>query len=865
MSADDCTRDESLGIMLSRERGIQVRSKWERYKQIADKCREGGHVVMELYHCKLLADGLMLAAQNLGQDVEEGVVEFMAGADVTWKEAAYWVHRWVKRVLEQKLGGNNPLVKKPEFHAMRCNLVVACSHQLCFLRFDEVIETADLFLQVKPAEVTEEELLVQLMKGVSRYYLGLPAAVKEFDVAVRLAQKLNCKELEAKAWFGKYLSLRKTDNWKHKEDVQYCLARYEELISQVPSSRADIEGLFWTHPRRTDHQPETEATQRLERELAEEKSPILLAEYHFSLGRLLLKQKEFLRAEESLKKAIELWRNTPVIRDTGGVYQVTAQLQMIPAFQLLQLCLVEQGKSLEALIWAERARARTFRYALINVGGYEDEFEQDDKLAEDRIMTALSGCKGSVVAVEYSFAETNLLIWVLKPGMPPTVHQVLLEDFDFPGQDENQPLLRTVESYLEELLNFMDTSRMSDKTTKSYLIKFHKILIDPIKQELTGFNTIIFIPIQALHRLPWTALIDEHQKDGEKYLLQRFATAIVPSLFALRACSQNFAKCIESPSNDEILVVANPWPLSLPNFSSLSGAEAEAAAIVKLVKTHTGLVPRVHKGADAKRETVIENLRKAKWVHMACHNIVNRASYNAGALMLASPAMTNAVATLIVRHNWWQEQEEILRHDRLPSGAQLASSTNLESLVGKPMDVMSSRDEMIRSVLSARQLTNLKLQAFAVVISACSSSEGVLVGEEGILGLARALLVAGAPAVLLSLWNTQDVETRELMTLLYKNLITGRHPDTGRPYNLALALRQATLSLIGKKGIQVRDWAVFQIYGFPEVIFPATNRHGSRLRGRSTSANNLIALGLACCCILVAILYRLNTTDVKHD
>lgn len=284
----------------------------------------------------------MLAAQNLGQDVEEEVVEFMAGADVTWKEATYWVHR----CLEHKLRGwnvNNPLgLKKAEFHAMRRNLVVACSHQLRLLRFDEVIETADLFLQVKPAEATEEEALVQLMKGVALYYLGLPLAVKEFDVAVRLAHKLNCKELEAKAWFGKYLSLRNTDNWTYKEDVQYCLARYEGLISQVPSSRADVEGLFWIHSRRTDHQPETETTLRLERELAEETSPIVLALNHFSLGRLLLKQKEFLKAEESLKKAIELWRNTPVISDTGGVYQVTAQLQMVPAFQLLQLCLVEQ-------------------------------------------------------------------------------------------------------------------------------------------------------------------------------------------------------------------------------------------------------------------------------------------------------------------------------------------------------------------------------------------------------------------------------------------------------------------------------------------------------------------------------------------
>lgn len=145
------------------------------------------------------------------------------------------------------------------------------------------------------------------------------------------------------------------------------------------------------------------------------------------------------------------------------------------------------------------------------------------------------------------------------------------------------------------------------------------------------------------------------------------------------------------------------------------------------------------------------------------------------------------------------------------------------------------------------------------VLSACSSSEGVLIGEEGILGLARALLVGGTPAVLLSLWNTQDVETRELMMQLYKNLITGRHPDTGLPYNLAFAHRQAILSVIGKKYIQ--NWAVFQIFGTREVIFPLADHCGSWL-GKSKIANNLIALGFAFCCILVAILYSFSTTDV---
>lgn len=263
----------------------------------------------------------------------------------------------------------------------------------------------------------------------------------------------------------------------------------------------------------------------------------------------------------------------------------------------------------------------------------------------------------------------------------------------------------------------------------------------------------------------------------------------------------------------------------------------------------------MYKREDASREAVIKNLPKAKWVHMACHNTVNK-KYNAGALMLAAPAMTSAIGAWITQLSWSQEQQGTSKRQLL-SGTTFLSSTNLGSLVGSPMDEISSEHEMIRAVLSAQQLSNYKLQPCGVVLSTCSSSGGVLVGEEGILGLSRALLVAGAPALFLSLWNTQDAETSELMTQVYKRLITGRHLETGLPYNLAFAHREAVLSMIGKEDIQVRDWAVFQIYGTPDVIFPVGNQFLSWLR-RSNCASNLIALGIAFCSILVAILYRLS-------
>jgi len=74
-----------------------------------------------------------------------------------------------------------------------------------------------------------------------------------------------------------------------------------------------------------------------------------------------------------------------------------------------------------------------------------------------------------------------------------------------------------------------------------------------------------------------------------------------------------------------------------------------------------------------------------------------------------------------------------------------------------------------------------------VVLSACETGLGEVVAGEGVFGLRRALQVAGADSVLMSMWSVPDKETQELMALFYQKWLAGKNKHE--------ALREAELEM----------------------------------------------------------------------
>jgi CHAT domain-containing protein len=124
--------------------------------------------------------------------------------------------------------------------------------------------------------------------------------------------------------------------------------------------------------------------------------------------------------------------------------------------------------------------------------------------------------------------------------------------------------------------------------------------------------------------------------------------------------------------------------------------------------------------------------------------------------------------------------------------------------------VLSLVDESGRSqdgFLRLNEIYNLRLSADLVVLSACQTGLGKEVRGEGLIGLTRGFMYAGARSVAASLWKVDDVATRELMKRLYTGLFkSGLKP--------AAALRAAQLEML--KTTQWRApyyWAAFVLQG----------------------------------------------------
>ncbi len=74
-----------------------------------------------------------------------------------------------------------------------------------------------------------------------------------------------------------------------------------------------------------------------------------------------------------------------------------------------------------------------------------------------------------------------------------------------------------------------------------------------------------------------------------------------------------------------------------------------------------------------------------------------------------------------------------------------------------------------------------------MVLSACQTATGKLLGGDEVTGLTRTLLVSGANAVVSTLWNVDDAVTADLMAAFYRGLRAGHSP--------AESLRAAQLSI----------------------------------------------------------------------
>lgn len=198
--------------------------------------------------------------------------------------------------------------------------------------------------------------------------------------------------------------------------------------------------------------------------------------------------------------------------------------------------------------------------------------------------------------------------------------------------------------------------------------------------------------------------------------------------------------------------------LLISSYRRLDFAGQEAEAIARFAPAGATFIAR---GAEAHRETVLGGaLSGYRYVHFATHGEIDTQHPELSGLVLS---LVDATGTRI--------QDGFLR---------------LHEIYGMELD-----------------------DSDMVVLSACDTALGREIRGEGLVGLTRGFLYAGAERVVASLWQVQDLVTAELMAHFYRGLL-----EEGRPP--ADALRQAQLAILeaddGHYGFPYY-WAGFVLQG----------------------------------------------------
>ena len=477
-----------------------------------------------------------------------------------------------------------------------------------------------------------------------------------------------------------------------------------------------------------------------------------------NLAEAFLKAGNPAESEKMLVNAIQVWESMRQMLGSNDANKISIFERQASTYSLLQQVRVAQNNPNGALEIAERGRARAFVDLLterlssgstnpaINTSPNQDQIRQIAKAQNATLV------QYSIIYDDFQIQgkrvgrESALYIWVIQPTGEITFRQVDLKPL---WQKHNASLASLIIGN-QEFLAVRSRSSLSSTQPQPDLPTLHQLLIDPIASLLPKDPNahVIFIPQGSLFQVPFPALQDAN----DNYLIEKHTILTAPSIQVL-ALTRQQKLAQKQPNSSNALVLGNPTMPSVSlspgepkrQLDPLPGAEAEARSIALLLKT------QAITGAQGTKAAIVQKMPQASIIHLATHGLLDDVRGLASAIALA------------------------------PSGT----------------------DD---GLLTAEEIFDMKLQASLVVLSACNTGEGRITGD-GVIGLSRALISAGVPSVIVSLWAVPDAPTSELMQAFYQNL--QQNP------NKAQALRQAMLTTM-KTHPQPRNWAAFTLIGEAE-------------------------------------------------
>ena len=356
-----------------------------------------------------------------------------------------------------------------------------------------------------------------------------------------------------------------------------------------------------------------------------------------------------------------------------------------------------------------------------------------------------------------------------------------------------------IDKGISELRNSMKDSGSTDYKQKARSLD--KLVMEPVRKLLgDSKKTLILSPDGAMNVLPFAALIDEKGK----FLIENYSIDYLTSgrdLLRMEA---------HEPNKQGPVIVANPQFSSvaspekkesktansddsrigfmgvlIPKFKPLAGTSEEAKSISGILAKS-----KVITGKDA-TESVLKEQKGPQILHIATHGFFlpdETQAAQAGTSQAETSQAKSATDDIATTDAKKVNDADAPNAQAAPENRSVVVAARKSQL-----DAVRKENSLLRSgivlaganspaspeskddgILTALEVSGMDLWGTnLVVLSACETGLGDFKEGEGVYGLRRALLIAGAETEVISLWPVSDQATTYLMIDFYKRLFSG--------------------------------------------------------------------------------------------
>lgn len=391
------------------------------------------------------------------------------------------------------------------------------------------------------------------------------------------------------------------------------------------------------------------------------------------------------------------------------------------------------------------------------------------------------------VLLQYSLGEERSYLWVVgNTGVP--------KSYPLPSREkietEANKFLSGVKATEGSINDVLEPGRRLNRAIK----------LNEIKPLLQG-KRIVIAADGVLHQIPFAALPNPNTPTQYQPLMLEHEIVNVPSMSAVATLRQTSKR---PPAPKLFAAVADP--VFRADDPRVTGRDRPIPCAKVPFVANAAATPPSAFALELQNLVLERSSRNTDWKY---ERLPNTRRETERILSLMPPDQRMAVCDFEANPDW-VKQAPLDDYRYLLFATHGAIDLTRPADSGLVLSLVDQRGEPRLGRLNLGDIFNLRLNSELVVLSACETGRGKEIRGEGIIGLTRGFMYAGAKRVVVSLWNVNDAKTADLMEDFHRQVIQDKIPPARA---LRMAQRHLWQTSQGTGFAHPRYWAAFTLQG----------------------------------------------------